>query len=141
MRPKWMQNTILVQYFKEKKGKKKTRKITQEHFPKLRQVEQQIIIYENIHNDIRVTEVQLLKKKDEGDEFEKFHYNYKNIGGGRNDVSLTVVVSLGKLNDKNEIITFNTSQSNEEPSVLTGSRREEIMQKLTQQEKKKSIDY
>jgi hypothetical protein len=50
-------------------------------------------------------------------------------------------VSLGKLNDKNEIITFNTSQSNEEPSVLTGSRREEIMQKLTQQEKKKSIDY
>jgi hypothetical protein len=30
---------------------------------------------------------------------------------------------------------MNISSPNEEPSVLTGSRREEMMQKLTQQEK------
>jgi hypothetical protein len=65
------------------------------------------------------------------------------VGGGRNDVSFTVVVNLGKLNDTSEIATinFNILRSNKEPSVLTGSRREEMMQKLTQQEKKKSIDY
>jgi hypothetical protein len=44
-------------------------------------------------------------------------------------------VNLGKLNDANEIATINISQSNEEPSVWTGSRREERMHKLTQQEK------
>jgi hypothetical protein len=36
---------------------------------------------------MRVTEVWFLKKKDKGDGFEKFHYAYKNIGGGSNDVS------------------------------------------------------
>jgi hypothetical protein len=46
----------------EKEEKKKTRKITQEHLPKLLQVEQLINIYENIHNDIRVAEVRFLKK-------------------------------------------------------------------------------
>jgi hypothetical protein len=50
---------------------KKTRKITQEHFPKLSQVEQLINIYENKHNDIRVTKVWFLKKKDKGDGFKK----------------------------------------------------------------------
>ncbi len=45
------------------------------------QVEQLINIYENKHNDIRVTKVWFLKKKDEGDGFEKFHNDYKNVGG------------------------------------------------------------
>ncbi len=136
MRLTWMQNTILVQDFKKKRGQKEDQKISPKHIPKLPQVEQLINIYENKHNDIRVTKVWFLKKKDKGDGFEKLHYNYKNIGGGRNDVSFTVVVYLGKMNDANEIATINISQSNEEPPFLTGSRREEMMQKLTQQEKK-----
>jgi hypothetical protein len=116
--------------------KKKLRKITQEHFLKLPQVEQLIKIFEIKHNDVWVTKVWFLKKKDKGDRFEKFHYDYKNLWGGRNDVSFTVVVNLGKLNDTNEIAMIKIlSQSNEEPSVLTGSRREEMMQKLSQQEK------
>ncbi len=45
-------------------------------------------------------------------------------------------MNLGKLNDTNETAMIKIiSQSNEEPSVLTWSRREEMMQKLTQQEK------
>jgi hypothetical protein len=43
-------------------------------------------------------------------------------------------VNLGKLNDTNEIGSMNIPPSNEEPSVLTRSRREEMMQKLSQQE-------
>jgi hypothetical protein len=43
-------------------------------------------------------------------------------------------MNLGKLNDAIDITTVNISPSNEEPSVLTGSRRKG-MQKLTQQEK------
>jgi hypothetical protein len=49
--------------------KKKTRKITQEHFPKLPQVEQLFNIYENKQNDVMVTKVCFLKKKDKGDGF------------------------------------------------------------------------
>ncbi len=116
-------------------NKKKTRKIKHDHFPKLPQVEELINICENLHNDIRVTKVWLLKKKDKGDGFENSHYNYKSIGGGSHDVSFTVVVNLGKLNEANDIATMNISPSNEEPSALTGSRREEMMQKLSQQEK------
>ncbi len=97
------------------------------------QVEQLIKILENKHNYIRVTKVLFLKKKDKGDGFKKF--NYKDLKGGRNDVSFTVVVNLGKLNDTSEIATIDTSQSNKEPSVLTGSRREVMMQKLSLQEK------
>jgi hypothetical protein len=44
-------------------------------------------------------------------------------------------VNLGKLNEANDIATMNISPSNEEPTVLTRSRREEMMQKLYQQEK------
>jgi hypothetical protein len=51
-------------------------------------------------------------EEDKGDRFKKFHYDYKNVGGGRNDVSFTVVMNLGKLNDANEITTINISQSN-----------------------------
>jgi hypothetical protein len=117
MRPTWMQNTILVQDFKEKSGKKKTRKITHEHFPKLPQIEQVIKIFENEYNDVRVTKVWFLKKKDKGDGLEKFHYDYKYVGDGRNDVSFTIVLNLVKLNDANEIATINTSQSNKEGTL------------------------
>ncbi len=48
-------------------NKKKTRKIKHEHFPKLPHVQQLINLFENLHNDIRVTEVWFLKKKDKGD--------------------------------------------------------------------------
>jgi hypothetical protein len=116
-------------------NKKKTRKIKHEHFRKLQHVQQLIKIFENLHNDIRVTEVWFLKKKDKGDGFENFHYDYKNSGGGSNDVSFTVNVNLGKLNEANNFATMNISLSNEEPSVLTRSRREEMMQKLSLHEK------
>ncbi len=116
-------------------NKKKTRKIKHDHFPKLPHVQQLIKIFENLHNDMRATEVWLLKKKDKGDGFEDFHYYYKNIGGGSNDVSFTVNVNLGKLNEANDIATMNTLPSNDEPSVLSRSRREEMMQKLSLQEK------
>ncbi len=70
-------------------NKKKTRKIQHEHSPKLPHVQQLIKIFENLHNDLRVTEV-----KDKGDGFEGFHYDYKNSGGGSYCVSFTVNVNL-----------------------------------------------
>jgi hypothetical protein len=39
-------------------NKKKTRKIQHEHFPKLPVVQQLIKIFENLHNDMRVTGAQ-----------------------------------------------------------------------------------
>jgi hypothetical protein len=84
-------------------------------------------IFQNLHDDMRVTKVWFLKKRDKGDGFEDFHYDYKNIGGGSNDVSFTVNVNLGKLNEANDIATMNISPSNEEPSALSRSRREERM--------------
>jgi hypothetical protein len=59
-------------------NKKKTRKIKHEHSPKLPHVQQLIKIFENLHNDMWVTEVRFLKKKGKGDGFEDFHYDYKN---------------------------------------------------------------
>jgi hypothetical protein len=61
---------------------------------------------------------------------------YKNLGGGSNDVSFTVNVNLGKLNEANYIATMIILLSNEEPSILPRSRRQEMMQKLSLQEKK-----
>jgi hypothetical protein len=116
-------------------NKKKTRKIKHEHFPKLPHVQQLIKIFENLHNDTRVTEVWFLKKKDKSDRFEEFLYDYKNIGGGSNDVSFTVNVNLGKLNETNDIATMIILLSNVEPSILSRSRRQEMMQKLSLQEK------
>jgi hypothetical protein len=124
---KWFQGKEVI--------KKKTRKIKHDHFPKLPHVQQLIKIFENLHNDMRVTEVWFLKKKDKGDGFEEFHFDYKNIGGGSNDVSFTVNVNLGKLNEANDIATMNILPSNEEPSIFSRSRREEMMQKLSRQEK------
>jgi hypothetical protein len=116
-------------------NKKKTRKIQHEHFPTLPHVQQLIKIFENLHNDMRVTEVWFLKRKDKGDRFEDFHYDYKNSGGGSNCVSFTVSVNLGKLNEENDIAATKISPSNEEPSVLSRSRKEEMMQNLSLQEK------
>ena len=116
-------------------NKKKTRKIKHEHFPKLPHVQQLIKIFENLHDDIRVTEVWFLKKKDKGDRFENSYYDSKNRGGGSNDVSFTVNVNLGKLNEANDIATMNILPSNKKPSILSRSRREEMMQKLSLQEK------
>jgi hypothetical protein len=82
-----------------------------------------------------VTKVWFLKKKDKGDRLENFHHDYKNIGGGSNDVSFTVNVNLGKLNEANDIAYMNISLSIEEPSILTRSRRDEMMKKLCQQKK------
>ncbi len=84
---------------------------------------------------MRVAEVWFLKKKDKGDRFEDFYYDYKKSGGGSNCVSFTVNVNLGKLNEENDIATMNISPSNEEPSILSRSRSEEMMQKLSLQEK------
>jgi hypothetical protein len=42
-------------------NKKKTRKIQHEHFPKLPHIQQLIKLFENLHNDTRVTEVWFLK--------------------------------------------------------------------------------
>jgi hypothetical protein len=84
---------------------------------------------------MRVTDVWFLKKKNKGDRFEEFHYDYKNSGGGSNYVSFTVNVNLEKLHEENDIATKKISPSNEEPSVLSRSRREEMMQKLSKQEK------
>ena len=80
---------------------------------------------------MRVTEVWFLKKKENGDGFEEFHYVYKNSGFESNYVSLTVNVNLGKLNEDNDIATTEISPSNEEPSVLSKTRKEEMMQKLS----------
>ncbi len=41
-----------------------------------------IKIFVNLHNDMRNTEVWFLKKKDEGDRFEDFHYDYKTVEVG-----------------------------------------------------------
>ncbi len=100
-------------------NKKKTKKIKHEHFPKLPHVQQLIKIFENLHNDMRVTEVWFLKKKDKGDGFEEFCYDYKNSGGGSNDVSFTVNANQGKLNEDNDIATMIILPSNEEPSILS----------------------
>ena len=50
-------------------------------------------------------------------------------------------VNLGKLNEKNDIAIMKISPANEEPSVLSQSRKEEMMKKLSLQKKKRSIDY
>jgi hypothetical protein len=44
-------------------------------------------------------------------------------------------MNLGKLNEENDTATMNILSSNDEPSILSRSRREEMMQKLSQQEK------
>jgi hypothetical protein len=59
---KWFQGKEVI--------KKKTRKTKHDHFPKLPRVQQLIKNFENLHNDMRITEVWFLKKKEKGDGFE-----------------------------------------------------------------------
>ncbi len=125
-------------------NKKKTRKrkpekenmSTSQSYHMFSNISKYLRIYMMIY-DLRVTEVWFLKKKDNDDEFEDFHYDYKNIGGGSNDVSFTVNVNLGKLNEANDIATMKILPANKESSILSRSRREEMMQKLSVQEKEK----
>jgi hypothetical protein len=84
---------------------------------------------------MRVTGVWFHKKRDKGGGFEESHYDYKNSGGGSNYVSFRVNVNLGKLNADNDVATMKISPSNEEPSILSKTRKEEMMQKLSLQEK------
>ncbi len=114
-------------------NKKETRKIQHEHSPKLPHVQQLIKKIENLHNDMRVTQVWFFKKKDKGDGFEEFHYDFKHSGGGSNYVSFTVNVNVGKLNEDNDIATTKISPSNEEPSALSKTRN--------YKKKNRSIDY
>jgi len=86
----------LIQFCKV--NQKKTRKIDQIYFsdPDLVEVRQLIDFFKTIyHNTIWVTEVWFLKKRNIGDRFENFHYDYKTIKGGKNDVSSSIVVNLG----------------------------------------------
>ena len=64
-----------------------------------------------------------------------FTLTTKNIGGVSNDVSFKVNVNLGKLNEADDIATMIILPSNVEPSILSRSRRQEMMQKLSVEEK------
>ena len=61
-----------------KLNQEKTRKINQEYIKDtdLVEVRKLIEIFETIYPDIRVTKVWFLKKKEMGDGFEDFHYDY-----------------------------------------------------------------
>jgi hypothetical protein len=50
-------------------------------------------------------------------------------------------VNLGKLYEGNEIATMKVLPLNEEPSILSNTRKEEMMQNLSLQKKKRSINY
>ena len=81
--------------FQDRKvNKEKTQKIT--NFTNLTHVKKLIKIFEDADKNLWVMEVWFLKKKDEGDGFENYHYDYKASKGGTNDVSVTVNVNLGK---------------------------------------------
>jgi hypothetical protein len=72
-----------------------------------------------------------LRRRIKVTDLKKFHYDYQNICSGSNDVFFTVNVNLGRLNEANDIATMNILPSNKEPSILSRSRREEMMQKLS----------
>jgi hypothetical protein len=80
--------------FQDRKvNKEKTQKIT--NFANLTHVKILIKIFEDADKNLWVTEVWFLKKKDEGDRFENYHYDYKASKGGTNNYSVTVNVNLG----------------------------------------------
>jgi hypothetical protein len=87
-----------------KLNQEKTRKINQEYIKDkdLVEVRKLIEIFETIYPDIRVTEVWFLKKKEMGDGFEDFHYDFGSSKGGFNVVSSTIVVNLGVFPDASE---------------------------------------
>ena len=61
-----------------KVNQEKTHKINQKYIKDTDMVEvkQLIMIFETIYPDIRVAKVWFLKKKEKGDGFEDFHYDY-----------------------------------------------------------------
>jgi hypothetical protein len=87
-----------------KLNQEKARKINQQYIKDLDLVEvrELIEIFETIYSDIRVTEVWFLKKKEMGDGFQDFHYDYGSSMGGFNSVSSTIVVNLGVFSDASE---------------------------------------
>ncbi len=88
-----------------KMNQEMTRKIDKTYFtdPDLVEVQHLIDIFQAIYHDIIwVTKVWFLKKKNIGDGFEDFHYDYKTVKGGTNDVSFTIVVNLGVFSDASE---------------------------------------
>ena len=86
-------------------NQKKTHKIYQIYFsnPDLVEVRQLIDYFQTIyHYIIWVTKVWFLKKNNIGNGFETFHYDYKTIKRGKNDVSSTIIVNLGVFPDASE---------------------------------------
>ena len=71
-----------------KVNQEKTCKINQEYFKDVDLVEARelIKIFETIYSDIQVAEVWFLKKKERGDGFEDFHYDYGSSNGGFNAI-------------------------------------------------------
>ena len=104
-----------------KVNQKNTRKINQEYLNDIDLVEvrELIKIFETIYSDIQVAKVWFLKKKEMGDGFEDFHYDYGPTNGGHNFISSTINVNLGvcQLEDKeekNEKETGNADEENED---------------------------
>jgi hypothetical protein len=87
-----------------KVNQEKTRKIKQEYFKDidLVQVTQLIKIFKSIYSDIRVAELWFLKKKEMGDEFEDFHYDYGSSNERINAISSTIKVNLGVCHSENK---------------------------------------
>jgi hypothetical protein len=90
---------------------------------------------------MRVTEVWFLKKKDKGNGFEGFHYDYKNIEGGSNDVSFTANVNLGKLNEANDIATLSILPSNGNHLYCQDQGGRRWCKNYLYKKKKRSINY
>ncbi len=89
-----------------KANQKKTRKINQKYLNDINLVEvrELIKIFESIYSDIQVAEVWFLKKKEMGDGFKDFHYDYGPTNGGHNFISSIINVNLGvcQLEDEEE---------------------------------------
>jgi hypothetical protein len=103
-----------------KVNQKKTHKINQKYLNDIDLVEvrELLKIFESIYSDIWVAEVWFLKKKEMGDGFEDFHYDYGSTNGGHNFISLTINANLGvcQLEDeeeKNEKEAGNANEENE----------------------------
>ncbi len=83
----------------------------------LDKVKELINIFQKIYpNDIWVTEVWFLKKKQKNDGFKRFHFDYDSMKGGHNVVSTTIVVNLGvfHLEDEEEEEEDNEEEEEEE---------------------------
>ncbi len=86
------------------------------------EVRELIKIFESIYSDIPAAKVWFLKKKEMGDGFEDFHYDYGSTNGGHNAISSTMKVNLGvcQLEDeeeKNEKKAGNADEENEDNDI------------------------